>query len=99
MHDRSPLEESMQPLTLTRMLVCMDVQLNLPRTLTSRALKASPQLGQALLSIDTYRAEVARQAVEAGADMVNDVSGGTLDACMLPQVRVNRCTSGAEACP
>jgi dihydropteroate synthase len=29
-----------------------------------------------ILSIDTYRAEVAKQAVEAGADMINDVSGG-----------------------
>jgi dihydropteroate synthase len=28
-----------------------------------------------LLSIDTYKAEVARRAVEAGADIVNDVSG------------------------
>lgn len=34
---------------------------------------------QALLSIDTFRARVAREAVEAGAVLVNDVSGGTLD--------------------
>ncbi|KAF5842524.1 Dihydropteroate synthase-like protein [Dunaliella salina] len=51
-----------------------------------RALKACPQLGQTLTSIDTYRAEVTRQAVHAGADMVNDVSGGTLDAHMLSEV-------------
>jgi len=51
-----------------------------------RALKSCPQLGSTLVSVDTYRAEVARQAVEAGADMVNDVSGGTLDPYMLSQV-------------
>lgn len=34
------------------------------------------------VSIDTYKSEVARQAVEAGASVVNDVSGGLLDADM-----------------
>lgn len=33
----------------------------------------------ALISIDTFRSEVARKAVGAGATMVNDVSGGNLD--------------------
>src|SRR4051812_30032706 len=36
----------------------------------------------AVLSIDTYKAAVARQAVEAGAEIVNDVSGFTWDAAM-----------------
>ncbi|RYC69547.1 MULTISPECIES: dihydropteroate synthase [Spirosoma] len=40
----------------------------------------------ALISIDTFRASVARQAVEAGACMVNDVSGGNLDADMFSTV-------------
>lgn len=31
------------------------------------------------LSIDTFRSSVARKAVEAGASLVNDVSGGELD--------------------
>jgi dihydropteroate synthase len=31
------------------------------------------------LSIDTYKAEVARQAIEAGASMINDISGFTFD--------------------
>ena len=31
------------------------------------------------LSIDTTRAEVARQAIEAGADIINDISGGTYE--------------------
>jgi dihydropteroate synthase len=34
------------------------------------------------VSIDTMRAEVARQALEAGARMVNDVSGGLADKAM-----------------
>lgn len=45
--------------------------------------KAFPQ---ALISVDTFRAGVARAAVAAGAGMVNDISGGTLDAEMFGTV-------------
>jgi len=38
------------------------------------------------ISIDTRRSAVARAAIEAGADIVNDVSGGTHDPDMLPAV-------------
>ena len=41
---------------------------------------------EALISVDTFRSEVAKKAVEAGAAMVNDVSGGTLDAKMYKTV-------------
>lgn len=41
---------------------------------------------EAVLSIDTYRAAVAEAAVEAGADMINDISGGTFDSNMIPTV-------------
>jgi dihydropteroate synthase len=41
---------------------------------------------EALISIDTFRSEVAKKAVEAGAAIVNDVSGGTLDAEMYNTV-------------
>lgn len=37
----------------------------------------------ALISVDTFRASVAKAAVEAGAHIINDVSGGSLDADML----------------
>ena len=40
----------------------------------------------ALISVDTFRAPVARAAVQAGAHIVNDVSGGSLDADMLTTV-------------
>lgn len=38
------------------------------------------------LSVDTFRASVARSAVEYGADIVNDISGGDLDPEMMPTV-------------
>ncbi len=38
------------------------------------------------LSIDTSKAEVARAAIKAGASIVNDVTGGTGDECMLPLI-------------
>jgi dihydropteroate synthase len=37
----------------------------------------------AVVSIDTFHAATARHAVEAGAEIVNDVSGGLWDAAML----------------
>ncbi len=40
----------------------------------------------AVVTIDTMRAEVARQAVDVGAAGVNDVSGGLSDPEMLPAV-------------
>ncbi|WP_338869393.1 dihydropteroate synthase [Spirosoma sp. SC4-14] len=40
----------------------------------------------AILSVDTFRASVARQAIESGAAIVNDVAGGTLDTTMFETV-------------
>lgn len=40
----------------------------------------------AIVSIDTFRHEVAERAVSVGADMVNDISGGQLDKQMIPSV-------------
>ncbi len=39
-----------------------------------------------LISVDTFHAAVAEAAVQAGAHIVNDVSGGHLDVEMLPTV-------------
>ncbi|WP_186754738.1 dihydropteroate synthase [Echinicola salinicaeni] len=39
-----------------------------------------------LLSIDTFRHEVAKAATEVGADIINDISGGELDPKMIPTV-------------
>ncbi|MBD2356578.1 dihydropteroate synthase [Tolypothrix sp. FACHB-123] len=38
------------------------------------------------ISVDTTRAEVAKASVVAGADLINDISGGTFDPQMLPTV-------------
>ena len=38
------------------------------------------------ISVDTVKASVAKQAIGAGADMVNDVSAGRFDPDMLPTV-------------
>ncbi len=40
----------------------------------------------ALISVDTFRAEIAQAAVESGAIMVNDISGGELDANMFTTI-------------
>ncbi|MFD7500023.1 dihydropteroate synthase [Streptomyces sp. NPDC059850] len=40
----------------------------------------------ALISVDTMRATVAERAIEAGARLVNDVSGGRADPAMVPAV-------------
>lgn len=40
----------------------------------------------ALISVDTFRASVAEKAVRAGAGLVNDVAGGTLDPAMFETV-------------
>jgi dihydropteroate synthase len=41
---------------------------------------------EAILSIDTFHSRVAGEAVAAGASLVNDISGGQLDADMLSVV-------------
>ncbi len=59
-------------------------------TFACRALKDDQQLqqnsGRIYISVDTFHAQVAREAVAAGADIVNDVSGGTLDPLMYSEV-------------
>jgi 2-amino-4-hydroxy-6-hydroxymethyldihydropteridine diphosphokinase/dihydropteroate synthase len=42
-----------------------------------------PQSSSVTISIDTYQSSVAKAAVAAGADIINDVSAGTLDPAML----------------
>jgi dihydropteroate synthase len=41
---------------------------------------------EAILSIDTFRAKVAEEAIKAGAHIINDISGGELDEEMFPTV-------------
>lgn len=44
------------------------------------------QFPDVLLSIDTFRAQVAEEAVKAGVHIINDISGGALDEEMFPTV-------------
>lgn len=46
----------------------------------------SKSFPEAYISVDTFRAEVARDAVNAGACMINDISGGNLDDHMFDTV-------------
>ena len=46
---------------------------------------------KAIVSVDTYRAEVARAAIEAGAEIVNDVSGFRWDPQMAKTVAQLKC--------
>ncbi|KAK5780591.1 trifunctional dihydropteroate synthetase/dihydrohydroxymethylpterin pyrophosphokinase/dihydroneopterin aldolase FOL1 PWA37_003231 [Arxiozyma heterogenica] len=56
-----------------------------------KTIRQCPQLPQEkiVLSIDTYRSEVARQAVLAGVDIINDISGGTFDPAIFEVVAEN----------
>lgn len=40
----------------------------------------------AILSIDTFRSQVAKEALEHGASIINDISGGSLDEAMFDLV-------------
>ncbi|CAK7228582.1 trifunctional dihydropteroate synthetase [Sporothrix curviconia] len=51
-----------------------------------KMIRADPAYDSIAISVDTYRASVAEAAVAAGADMINDVSAGDMDADMLPTV-------------
>ncbi len=42
------------------------------------------RFSEAVISVDTWRASVARAAVQCGTDIINDVSGGTFDPGMIP---------------
>ena len=57
---------------------------------TERLLPAVEAIAQsfpeAIISIDTFRAKVAESAINAGAHIINDVSGGSLDAEMFATV-------------
>jgi dihydropteroate synthase len=44
------------------------------------------QVSDVPISIDTRHSQVAREAIKAGADIVNDVSGGSFDPLMMKTV-------------
>jgi dihydropteroate synthase len=46
----------------------------------------SKEFPKALLSVDTFRSKVAREAIEAGAHIVNDIASGDDDVAMMQTV-------------
>lgn len=64
-----------------------DISIDEERTRVITAIKAIvKKFPDALISVDTFRASVAREAVEEGACIINDISAGLLDANMFETV-------------
>jgi 2-amino-4-hydroxy-6-hydroxymethyldihydropteridine diphosphokinase/dihydropteroate synthase len=55
-------------------------------------IRSMPEAKHVSISVDTYRARIAYESVLAGADIVNDVSAGVMDAAMLETVAMLGCT-------
>ncbi|KAH5237908.1 hypothetical protein HBI42_163910 [Parastagonospora nodorum] len=64
----------------------------LQRVLPAINLIRSLNLPNIPISIDTYRADVAEAAINAGAHIINDVSAGQMDPAMLPTAAKLGCT-------
>ncbi|MFT3823506.1 MAG: dihydropteroate synthase [Chitinophagaceae bacterium] len=56
------------------------------RRVTSAIEAIHSRFPEAVISVDTYHAKVAAEAVAAGASIVNDIGAGNMDADMLPTV-------------
>ena len=59
---------------------------------TIQYIRSLPRFDTIALSIDTFHSSVASAAISAGANIINDVSGGTLDEDMLPIASKLNCT-------
>ena len=46
----------------------------------------STQFPDLIISIDTFRSDVAKKAIESGANLINDISGGSFDSDMFNTV-------------
>jgi dihydropteroate synthase len=65
----------------------VDVETELARVIpVITAIRQHPQIQQMPISIDTTKSVVAQAAIAAGADIVNDVSGGEADPLMFTTV-------------
>jgi len=69
-------------------IVSAEQELDRVLPVIQRLKRARPEV---IVSVDTYKARVAQVAVEAGAEIVNDVSGGTWDDEMLPTLANLQC--------
>ena len=51
-----------------------------------KLIRSLPEADQIAISIDTFHSRVAKAAIDAGADIVNDISGGSMDPDMYATV-------------
>jgi dihydropteroate synthase len=85
---RSPDREPASAPSETRAVVSEQEELDRVLPVIVAVKQARPE---ALVSVDTYKASVARAAVEAGAEIVNDVSGFRWDAQMVKTLAGLKC--------
>lgn len=85
---RSPDREPASAPSETRVVVSEQEELDRVLPVIVAVKQARPE---ALVSVDTYKASVARAAVEAGAEIVNDVSGFRWDAQMVKTLAGLKC--------
>ncbi len=64
-------------------MISQEEEINRLLPLVEQLNKAIPQIP---ISIDTFRAEVAKRTVEAGASIINDISAGQLDSKMFTTI-------------
>lgn len=57
-----------------------------------KLIRSIPEAQNIAISVDTYRARVAEETINAGANMINDVSAGTMDDAMLSTMGRLGCT-------
>lgn len=55
-------------------------------------IRSLPEADNVAISVDTYRGRVAEEAINAGANMINDVSAGAMDDSMLSTMAKLGCT-------
>ncbi len=48
--------------------------------------KIAQQFANIIISVDTFRSEIAKRAIDNGADLINDISAGELDANMFSTI-------------
>jgi dihydropteroate synthase len=85
---RSPDREPASAPSETRVVVSEQEELDRVLPVIVAVKQARPE---ALVSVDTYKASVARAAVEAGAEIVNDVSGFRWDEQMVKTLASLKC--------
>ncbi|KAI4609441.1 uncharacterized protein J4E87_011049 [Alternaria ethzedia] len=57
-----------------------------------KLIRSMPEANNIAISVDTYRGSVAEAAINAGANMINDVSAGAMDDTMLSTMGKLGCT-------